>query len=99
MAKRRGNNEGSIYKDRRGFNRGAVTLPDGSRRFVSAKTREQCKDKLVELQATLAEGLPSGDTDVLAPFLAWWLGRLEAKAGSGKKSANTVDNARWAVEK
>jgi len=55
MAKRRGNNEGSIYKDQRGFYRGAVTLPDGSRRFVSAKTREQCKNKLVELQATIAE--------------------------------------------
>ena len=99
MAKRRGNNEGSIYKDQRNFYRGAVTLPDGSRRFVSGKTREMCKDKLVELQASIAEGTPTGDTDTLGPFLTWWLGRLEAKAGSGKKSANTVDNARWAVEK
>lgn len=99
MAKRRGNNEGSIYKDQRGFYRGAVTLPDGSRRFVSAKTREACKDKLVDLQSSIAEGLPTGDTDTLGPFLTWWLGRLEAKAGSGKKSTNTVDNARWAVEK
>ena len=99
MAKRRGNNEGSIYKDQRGFYRGAVTLPDGSRRFVSGPTRKECAGKLTELQATIAEGLPTGDTDTLGPFLTWWLGRLEAKAGSGKKSVNTVDNARWAVEK
>ena len=76
-----------------------MTLPDGSRRFVSGKTREACKDKLVVLQASIAEGLPTGDTDTLGPFLTWWLGRAEAKAGSGKKSTNTVDNARWAVEK
>jgi len=99
MARRRGNNEGSIYKDQRGFYRGAATLPNGSRRFVSAPTRKECSDKLTELQATIGEGLPVGDTETLGPFLVWWLGRLEAKAASGKKSANTVDNARWAVEK
>ncbi len=99
MAKRRGNNEGSIYKDGRGFYRGVVTLPDSTRRYVSAPTRKECAEKLTELQATIGGGLPTGGTDSLGPFLVWWLGRLEAKAGSGKKSANTVDNARWAVEK
>jgi integrase len=99
MAKRRGNNEGSIYKDKRGFYRGAATLPDGTRRYVSGATREECSDKLIELQADLPKGIPTGDTDTVAGFLAWWLARLEAKAGSGKKSTNTVDNARWAVDK
>jgi integrase len=99
MAGRRGNNEGSIYKDQRGFYRGAATLPDGTRRYVSGPTRKECADKLTELQASIAEGLPAGDTELVGPFLEWWLGRLEAKAGSGKKSVNTVDNARWAVTK
>jgi integrase len=36
-------------------------------------------------------------TAVEVDLVAAW--KLEAKAGSGKKSTNTVDNARWAVDK
>jgi integrase len=99
MAKR-GNNEGSIYLDkRRGFYRGALMLPDGTRRYVSGQTRKGCSDKLAELHGKLNEGIPVGDTDMLASFLTWWLGTLEAKASAGTKSTNTTDNARWAVER
>ena len=99
MAKR-GNNEGSIYLDkRRGFYRGALTLPNGKRRYVSGKTRATCRENLQELQSKLAEGLPVGDPDSLETFLKWWLARLETKATTGSKSVNTVDNAKWAVTK
>lgn len=95
----RGNNEGSIYFAKtQGLYRAAVTLPDGRRRVVSAKTRKECNAKLVNLQAKLAAGVPVGDTDRVSPFLTWWLGTLEAKATAKKKSVNTIDNARWAVD-
>jgi integrase len=32
-------------------------------------------------------------------YLDWWLSTLEARAQSGQRSTNTVDSARWAVEK
>lgn len=100
MAKKRGNNEGSIYYAQRDrLYRAAVTMPDGKRRYVSGRTREACANKLTELQSRLAAGLPVGDADRLGPFLAWWLTTLEAKAGAGSRSHNTVDNARWAVDK
>ncbi|MGI8751731.1 MAG: tyrosine-type recombinase/integrase [Acidimicrobiales bacterium] len=96
---KRGNGEGSIYFDASvGVYRAAVTLPDGGRRRVSAKTRKACQAKLVELQRQLEAGVPVASGDRLGPFLMWWLGSLEAKALAGQKSPNTVDNARWAVE-
>lgn len=81
-----------------GVYRAAVTLPGGGRKRVSAKTRKACQAKLVELQRQMEAGVPLASGDRLAPFLAWWLASLDAKAQSGHKSPNTVDNARWAVE-
>lgn len=100
MGKKRGNNEGSIYFDESvGLYRAAITMPDGRRKTVSAKTRKLCAAKLGELQAQLAAGLPLAAGDRLGPFLDWWLTTLEAKASAGARSANTVDNAAWAVRK
>lgn len=97
-ARKRGNGEGSIYLDRRrGAYRGAVALPDGSRRYVWGRTRAEAAEALQKLQADVAAGLPTGDGDRLEPFLQWWLGTLEAKAVGRAKSVNTVDNAKWAV--
>ncbi len=96
---KRGNGEGSIYLDVSvGVYRAAVTLPGGGRKRVSAKTRKACQAKLVELQRQIDMGVPVASGDRLGPFLVWWLASLEAKAASGQKSPNTVDNARWAVE-
>jgi integrase len=96
---KRGNGEGSIYFDASvGVYRAAVTLPDGQRKRVSAKTRKACQAKLVELQGQLRAGIPAGSADRLGPFLTWWLGTLEARAEGGRLSRNTVDNERWAVE-
>src|ERR1700674_736192 len=93
-ARRRGNSEGSIYFDASvGLYRAAVTLTGGKRKRVSARTRRAVAAKLQSLQAQLAAGLPVGDTSRVGPYLEWWLDTLEAKASSGTKSVNTVDNA------
>lgn len=96
---KRGNNEGSVYfAASSNLYRAAITLPDGSRKVVSAKTRRACAAKLTALQSQVAAGLPAASGDRLGPFLDWWLETLEAKAAAGSKSVVTVDNARWAVE-
>jgi len=99
-ARRRGNSEGSIYFDASvGLYRAAVTLGSGKRKRVSARTRRAVASKLQSLQAQLAAGLPLGDTSRVGPYLEWWLDTLEAKASSGTKSVNTVDNASGLMRK
>ena len=99
-ARRRGNSEGSIYFDASvGLYRAAITLPGGKRKRVSAKTRRAVATKLHALQAQLAAGLPMGDTSRVGPYVEWWLETLEAKASSGTKSVNTVDNASGLMRK
>jgi hypothetical protein len=66
---------------------------------VSARTRRAVAAKLQSLQAQLAAGLPIGDTSRVGPYLEWWLDTLEAKASSGTKSVNTVDNASGLLRK
>src|SRR5579863_9623890 len=97
MMPKRGNNEGSVYFDGRLY-RGALTMPDGRRRYVAAKTKAACRAKLKDLERQVAAGLPAGDGDRLSAFLDWWLKSLEVRAATGTRSVNTVDNARWAVE-
>jgi integrase len=96
---KRANREGSIYRERStGDWRGAVTLADGSRRRIRGRTKAEAKAKVDELRGLQAAGLPVGSTDRLDGFARWWLGTLDAKAVSGQKSTNTVDNSRWALE-
>jgi integrase len=96
---KRGNNEGSVYFDKSvGLWRGSVKLPDGRRPRVSGSTREEAATKLVALQGGVLQGLPAPSAEFVGPFLDWWIANLEAKAASGDKSSNTVDNARWAAE-
>lgn len=95
--KKRGDGEGSIYRTPQGW-RGAVSLPGGSRRYVRGRTRAEVRDRMVAVHTELAEGSILGDpTERLDGFLIWWLGTLETRASSGRKSVNTVDNAAWAV--
>jgi integrase len=97
---KRGNNEGSVYFDASvGRYRAAVSLPSGRRRTVSGRTRAECASKLTQLQARLSAGLPIESSDQLSIFLDWWISSLEARAATETRSVNTVDNARWAVEK
>lgn len=77
MAKRRGHNEGSIYQDKDGRWRGAVTLQDGRRRYLSGKTRQEVARKLTDALKAAKDGVnvPSGQK-TLAIFLAEWLETL-----------------------
>ena len=50
---RRGNNEGSIYKDKQGRWRGLVSMPSANgqykRKYIYGKTRKEVSDKMNEL--------------------------------------------------
>lgn len=97
---RRGNGEGSIYFDNsKGVYRGAVSLADGRRRRVQANTHAECVERLAELQGKAVAGLPVGSTELVGPYLEWWLGVQEAKVGTaeGDLSWNTWANYRWAL--
>ena len=103
-ARRRGHGEGAIYRDEaRGRWVGQIDLGmglNGKRRRpkVFGRTKTEVRARLDEIRHSRATGLPIASGDRLGEHLDWWLANLEAKAASGDKSSNTVDNARWAVE-
>ena len=103
-ARRRGHGEGAIYRDEaRGRWVGQIDLgigPNGKRRRpkVFGRTKTEVRARLDEIRHSQATGLPVASGDRLGEHFDWWLANLEAKAASGDKSSNTVDNARWAVE-
>lgn len=74
MARKRAHGEGSVYRDPRGFWRGAVTMPDGRRRYVSGKTRSDAAIRVQELATAARKGAVAidGQTTVSA-FLEDWL--------------------------
>ena len=75
MAKtRRGNGEGTITKRKDGRWQAGVTLLNGKRKFVYAKTREGVGRKLIALQKTVQDGLPiTSDQLTVGGFAATWL--------------------------
>lgn len=74
MARKRAHGEGSVYRDPRGFWRGAVTMPDGRRRYVSAKTRAEAAIKVQDLATAARKGTAAADGQTtIAAFLADWL--------------------------
>jgi integrase len=71
---KRGNGEGSIWRDSRGFYRASVSMDDGKRRFYSGKTREQVREKLHEALAAQNKHLPLPGVKLLtAKYLNDWL--------------------------
>lgn len=77
MPKRRAKGEGSIYQDKRGMWRGAVTMPDGRRRYLSGRTRQDVAAKVQELAVGVRKGLaPQDGNTLLAAYLEAW---VEAK--------------------
>ncbi len=103
-ARRLGHGEGAIYRDEaRGRWVGQFDLgiaPNGKRRRpkVFGRTKTEVRARLDEIRHSQATGLPVASGDRLGEHLDWWLANLEAKAASGDKISNTVDNAMWAVE-
>ncbi|MEV6157383.1 hypothetical protein AB0L53_44300 [Nonomuraea sp. NPDC052129] len=86
--KKRGQNEGSIYKDGDRW-RGAVSLgygPDGTRirKKVSGKTRAEVVEKVRKLKETLAKGAPVPDDRLtVGTFLDRWLLHLPGHISDG----------------
>src|SRR6266545_6680497 len=71
---KRGNGEGSIYQDGRGFYRAAITLDNGKRRYLSGKTRQDVAARLNTAIETRTKGLPlPGLRLTTARFLSDWL--------------------------
>jgi len=74
MAKRRGNNEGSIYKRANGSYRAQVTLKDGHRLSYNAKTRGECQEWIRQTLDQARAGLTyEGANMMLEQFLEEWL--------------------------
>lgn len=74
MPKRRAKGEGSIYQDGRGIWRGAVTMPDGRRRYLSGKSRQDVATKVQDLAVGVRKGLaPQDGNTLLGPYLEAWV--------------------------
>jgi integrase len=96
-AARRGNGEGSIYPEKsRNRYRAAVTLPDGSRRTVVGKRREDVANRLSVLMGQAATGtLPASTSRTLASEIEHWRDYvLPAK----RRAPATVEQYRWALD-
>ncbi len=73
MAKRRGNQEGSIHQRKDGKWRAQITL-EGRRLSFAAKTRKECQAWIKNTQNQIDRGLIYSDTKItLKEFLAEWL--------------------------
>ena len=53
---KRGNGEGSVYQTGDGRWRASALLPDGTRKYVSGKTRKEAAEELAKVLATAARG-------------------------------------------
>ncbi len=103
-ARRRDKGDGALYFDEaRGRWWGVVELDrDGAgrrvRRRVSAPTKAEARRKMRELREARDKGLPVGDgRETVADWLRYWLEHVVPASGR-VRSANTLDNYRWAVE-
>jgi predicted Zn-dependent peptidase len=74
-ARRRGHGEGSIYYvESKGLWATAISLPDGKRRYLYAKTKREVQAKLRQAQQDLDGGiLVSPDRQTVGQFLTDWL--------------------------
>ncbi len=80
MTARRGSNEGSIYQTKDGRWRGAVTLPDGRRKYLSGPDRKELARRVLKVQREVDSRLPVS-TNGRPPTLAEWLDVLPRDVG------------------
>ena len=74
MSKKRDRGEGSIYQTKDGTWRGAVTLPDGRRKYFRGDTRREVADKIAKALVDLQNGvLLPPDKQTFGQFLTRWL--------------------------
>ena len=59
---RRQNGEGAVYKTGDGRWRAAVVLPDGRRKYLSGRTREDVSRRLRQVQRAAEDECPSPPT-------------------------------------
>lgn len=81
MAKRRGNNEGSIGRLKDGRWQGRVSLPTGKRKAVYGKSHAECRKRLDALKRNVEEGRVVQDDLTVKQYLEKWLAHraLEVK--------------------
>lgn len=83
MAKRRSNNEGSIYKRSDGGWRAQVTI-DGERMSFSAKTQKECQAWLKETVQLIDQGFTfEGKNVTLEEFMLEWLVNIKSSRANG----------------
>ncbi len=74
MPKKRGNQEGTIKHRADGRWEAQITLPDGKRKSVYGKTREEVQKKLKQSIRDIDSGLPlSNDQETVEHYLTEWL--------------------------
>lgn len=94
MAKRRANQEGTIFKKANGRWRAQVVL-NGRRLSFTGDTHKECKNWLRETQRQIQNGLTFRGAEIrLGDFLTSWLATI-----SSSRKPNTVRNYRWTVQK
>ena len=73
MAKKRGNNEGSIFRKKNGSWRAQVSL-DGRRLSFTAKTKKECQNWIKETIGKIDDGLTFDTTQItLEEYLLGWI--------------------------
>jgi integrase len=83
MARRRGNNEGSIYQRSNGTWRAQVRV-QGPRLSTTVKTRHECQDWLKKTVSQIDGGLTfKGAKITLEEYLGNWLGDIQATIRTG----------------
>jgi integrase len=80
MAGKRGNNEGSISRRADGLWEARITVPDGRRKSLYAKTRQEAARKLAEAIRDRDKGLPVvTDRQTVEQYFLSWLSVMRAK--------------------
>src|SRR5260221_921419 len=83
MAGRRGNNEGSIVKRADGRWMARLMLPDGTRKAIYARTRQEAARKLAEATHDRDKGLPVvGERQTIAEYFTSWLDVIQPTIGA-----------------